>query len=141
MKHSYLGHEIHTVAQPTGVTSYDIFDPAGAACGVGVESLSDAFALVNAAVLNKGNSEALASAEAATAVITRTTASWEVWFELLEAFNTEYGFSNVSVNWRIAGGEELGCWLSTQRSASRNGTLSVEHRSKLESLGVWLNII
>ena len=49
-----------------------------------------------------------------TVLVEASTASWEFWFGLLEAFKERHGHSQVPVNY-ITDGFKLGSWCAVQR--------------------------
>jgi superfamily II DNA or RNA helicase len=69
-------------------------------------------------------------------LIESTTASWEFWFGLLEAYKAEHGHCLVPFHCKIKSRYLLGSWVSVQRTARQS--LSRERIERLDELGfVW----
>lgn len=64
-------------------------------------------------------------------------ARWLAGFALLNRFAASNGHVQVPRNYRTAGGDLLGCWVSNQRVAKRAGQLSAERIAALESIHGW----
>jgi superfamily II DNA or RNA helicase len=62
--------------------------------------------------------------------------SWDQWFELLESYASTVGHSRVPQGFMVAS-QNLGRWVSKQRSRFRKGTLETERVTRLESLPEW----
>jgi superfamily II DNA or RNA helicase len=56
---------------------------------------------------------------------------WADRFNELMAYKTEYGDVDVPIKWPSG----LGMWASTQRRAEKNGELSIERKTQLDSIG------
>jgi hypothetical protein len=63
-------------------------------------------------------------------------ASWEEGFSCLERFVDREGHARVPQR-HSEDGYRLGAWVSSQRTASREGRLSAERRARLEALQGW----
>ena len=70
----------------------------------------------------------------------RVYVDWEIGFSELQRFRQENGHIDVSMSFVTAGGYELGDWFSRQRSSFRRGTLSAEKHSRLEEIGMKIEL-
>ena len=76
------------------------------------------------------------SAALRTILVEASTASWEFWFGLLEAFTEREGHCKVPVLYKANNGKTLGRWVNTQRGSK--GSMLVEREKRLNDLGfVW----
>ena len=73
-----------------------------------------------------------------TAAVQFTTASWEEWFGLLEAYAAEHGHARPEPRYVTSGGLALGRWATKQRSLNYRGGLPADHRQRLDSVPGWL---
>lgn len=69
-------------------------------------------------------------------LIEKSTAPWEFWFGLLEEFVAHNGSARVSNNDSV-NGFPIGSWAKNQRQRKRDGLLTKEQHSRLESLSGW----
>ena len=65
---------------------------------------------------------------------------WENFFALLVQYKTKEGHCNVPKNHKEEN-ENLGMWVGTQRTAKRDGFLSIERIQQLNSIGIVWNVI
>jgi len=72
-----------------------------------------------------------------TAAVQFTTASWEEWFGLLEAYTAEHGHASVPGDHATADGYKLGQWVGVQRRARKKGSLSADREARLEAVAGW----
>ncbi len=72
-----------------------------------------------------------------TRLVEQTTASWEFWFGLLEAYADLHGTTLVSNGYVTKAGYRLWNWAQNQRAAHRRGQLSSEQFARLSSLTGW----
>lgn len=70
-------------------------------------------------------------------LVQQTTASWEFWFGLIQAFVEREGHARVSLEFRTEDGVKLGSWTNNQRALGRAGRLSVDRFQRLETLTGW----
>jgi hypothetical protein len=76
------------------------------------------------------------SAALRTVLVEASTASWDFWFGLLEAFTEREGHCKVPVLYKANNGKTLGRWVNTQRGSK--GSMLVEREKRLNDLGfVW----
>ena len=76
------------------------------------------------------------SAALRTVLVEASTASWDFWFGLLEAFIEREGHCKVPVLYKANNGKTLGRWVNTQRGSK--GSMLVEREKRLNDLGfVW----
>jgi superfamily II DNA or RNA helicase len=71
-----------------------------------------------------------------TRIVEQTTARWEFWYGLLEAFVAREGHPRVPVD-HVEDGYRLGQWVRAQRAASTGSTLAQERVRRLEALPGW----
>jgi superfamily II DNA or RNA helicase len=75
------------------------------------------------------------SSALSTVLVEASTASWDFWFGLLEAFKDREGHCSINAKHK-EGGYFLGWWVSKQRSAKE--ALSAKHHQRLDELGfLW----
>ena len=73
-----------------------------------------------------------------TVLVEASTASWEFWFGLLEAFAAREGHCKVHHSYKAKNELALGRWVNTQRVSKRKGNISDERKKRLDDLGfVW----
>ena len=65
------------------------------------------------------------------------SAEWDEAFGRVQEFVGQEGHAQVPADWVAEGGSRLGWWVSTQRKAHGDGTLSGERVRQLESLPGW----
>jgi predicted helicase len=70
-------------------------------------------------------------------LVQETTAKWEFWFGLLEAFIAERGHSFVPQRHAV-NGHRLGPWVAFQRTSSNRGILRADRRQRLDELDGWV---
>ncbi|HEY1618621.1 MAG TPA: Helicase associated domain protein [Streptosporangiaceae bacterium] len=71
-------------------------------------------------------------------VLDKTTSSWWDGYGHARAYHREHGTLDVPYAWVTPGGYPLGAWLSAQRAARNNGTLTAERIRLLDALGmIW----
>jgi len=72
-----------------------------------------------------------------TVLVEQSTASWEFWYGMLQAYHAEQGDCLVPAKYKTADRYKLGSWVSVQRK--RRDSLSAERQARLERLGfVWV---
>jgi superfamily II DNA or RNA helicase len=71
-----------------------------------------------------------------TRLIDHTTATWEQWFGMLEAYAERVGHAQVPVD-HAKGKWKLGYWVATQRRLYSARTLLPDRRRRLEALAGW----
>lgn len=69
-----------------------------------------------------------------TKIVELTTNSWEFWYGSLLAFVEEFGHAQVTKSYRTKSGENLGVWVSKQRTKYLKNKLTPEQFFRLDSL-------
>jgi hypothetical protein len=69
-------------------------------------------------------------------LVEQTTASWELWFGLLEEFVEHHGHARVKQHDQIRG-RRLGDWATLQRRKFVKGELDAKHICRLAELPAW----
>lgn len=70
-------------------------------------------------------------------VVEQTTASWEFWLGLLQAFVGRDGSALVPYEYATSDGHRLGAWVNTNRWLYRKGKLGRDRIAVLETLRGW----
>lgn len=63
---------------------------------------------------------------------------WLRMFSVMKSYLSEHGGLNIPATYVTSQGDNLGSWVVYQRQSYREGSISAEHRDKLEALGfIW----